>query len=96
MLFDWDEANRRHIADHDVTPDEAEYVIVNNPRDIELQATDSEDRLVQVGSNSKGRVLVVVTTVRGPMIRVVTAYDATRSQRIAYERWRGESHGTET
>jgi uncharacterized DUF497 family protein len=96
MLFDWDEANRRHIAEHDVSPDEAEHVVGNNPWDIELQATGSEDRFVQVGSTSRGRVLVVVSTVRGPMIRVVTAYDAPRSQRIAYERWRGQSHGTET
>jgi hypothetical protein len=28
--FDWDVANREHIALHHVTPDEAEQVIMNN------------------------------------------------------------------
>ena len=31
VLFDWDRANIDHIAEHDVTPDEAEEVILGDP-----------------------------------------------------------------
>ena len=31
LIFDWDAANLGHIAKHDVTPEEAEQVILGNP-----------------------------------------------------------------
>jgi uncharacterized DUF497 family protein len=96
MLFDWDEANRQHISEHSVSPQEVEYVVANNPWDVEVQVAESEERFVQIGATSRGRVLAVVSTVRGPLVRVITAYDAPRRQRIAYERWRQESYGTKT
>ena len=30
-LFDWDDANIRHIAEHDVNPEEAEEVVLGDP-----------------------------------------------------------------
>ena len=33
MQFDWKEANIAHIARHDVTPEEAEQVVENDPID---------------------------------------------------------------
>ena len=30
-LFDWDNANVGHIAEHDVTPEEAEEVLLGDP-----------------------------------------------------------------
>jgi len=95
MLFDWDDANRQHISEHGVGTEEAEDVIDNDPWDIELQVLEGEERFVQIGDTGSGRILVVVSTVRGPLIRVVTAYDAPRRQRLAYERWRVERYGTE-
>jgi uncharacterized DUF497 family protein len=88
MAFDWDDANREHIAEHGVTTDEAEYVVLNDPLDLDLQVVDSEERFVQVGATAQGRVLRVVTTMRGAIVRVVTAYDAPRRDRLAYEYWR--------
>ena len=96
MLFDWDDANRQHISEHSVSPEEAEYVIANDPWDIEVQVTPDEERFIQLGATGRGRILTVVSTVRGSMVRVVTAFDASRRQRIAFERWRLEAHGTET
>ena len=95
MLFDWDEANRQHISEHGVSSDEAEYVVANDPWDVSLQIVDGEERFLQVGATNRGRVLVVISTVRGPLIRVVTAYDPSRRQRVMYERWRGENYGAE-
>jgi uncharacterized protein len=95
--FDWDAANYEHIAEHDVSPREAEYVVLHDPLDLEVQVREREERFVQVGATPKGRILVVVSTVRGDLVRVVTAFDAPRRYRLAYERWRGgrgESYGT--
>jgi hypothetical protein len=36
-MFDWDEANLRHVAEHDVEPFEAEEVVINDPLDLEEQ-----------------------------------------------------------
>jgi uncharacterized DUF497 family protein len=60
MLFDWDEANRRHISEHLVSPEEAEQAVASNPWDVEVQVTEGEERFVQVGATGRGRVLVVV------------------------------------
>jgi len=44
-MFEWNHANRNHLASHGVTASEAEEVIRNNPVDIELQLRNwrSED-----------------------------------------------------
>jgi uncharacterized DUF497 family protein len=83
-LFDWDDANRTHIARHRVTPAEAEQVIHNNPIDLTVQGCDGEDRILQVGATDKGRVLLVVTTWRNDKIRVVTAHPAPKKLRLLY------------
>lgn len=64
-MFDWDDANRKHVADQGVTPSEAEEIIANDPLDLELQLINGEERLLQIGETNALRVLVVVTTWRG-------------------------------
>jgi uncharacterized DUF497 family protein len=83
-VFDWDEENRKHIVKHRVTPAEAEQVVLNDPIDLTLQVSDGEERIVQVGATNKGRILIVVTTWREGMIRVITAYPAPRQLREFY------------
>jgi uncharacterized DUF497 family protein len=74
--FEWDEDNLRHIAEHNVSPEEAEHVLLNNPVELEYQNTYGEERFQEVGVTASGRFLIVLSTVRGPRLRVVTAYDA--------------------
>jgi uncharacterized protein len=74
--FDWDEANIRHIALHDVTPEEAEQVVANNPVEVLEQIVAHERRYLQVGVTNEFRYLALVTTWRGDRLRVVTAYSA--------------------
>jgi uncharacterized DUF497 family protein len=93
--FDWDDANIQHIAEHDVGTDEVEYVITHDPLDVEIQVRESEERFVQVGATAAGRILLVISIERRDRVRVVTAFDAGRRHRLMYERWRGESYGTE-
>jgi len=84
MPFDWDEANVAHIAEHDVTPLEAEEVVTNHPLDLGYVSRNGEMRLRQAGETSAGRVLAIITTVRNGLTRVVTAYPASRSLRATY------------
>ena len=84
MQFDWDNGNIDHIALHDVTPEEAEQVIENDPIDAGAVLRNGEMRTVNLGETDAGRVLVVVVTERGGMCRVVTARPADRKERAFY------------
>ena len=85
--FDWDSANRKHLARHRVSLEEAEEAV----RDPELRFMESEEvggeeRVRMVGMTVAGRILTVVFTFRAERIRVVTAFDADRTaQRIYLE-----------
>ena len=93
MDFDWDEANRGHIAQHGIKPREAEQVIANRPLDTKVQLRGGEERYLQVGETDTGRILVVVTTWRGPKVRVVTAFAANQRMRSFYEKHKAQSLG---
>lgn len=85
--FDCDAENIGHIARHSVTTEDAEYLLTHSTLDLGMQdwPTD-EDRFAEVGTTSRGRILVVVTTWRRAKIRVVTAYDPPREIAAAYLR----------
>jgi uncharacterized DUF497 family protein len=84
MVFDWDVANTAHIAEHGISPSEAEEVIANNPLDLDYAVRNGEARLRQVGETSAARILAVITVLRSGLTRVVTAYPASRSLRATY------------
>lgn len=63
-----------HIARHRVQPVEAEQVILNDPVDLGIEIVEGEERFVNLGATSQGRILLVVTTWREDRIRVVTAF----------------------
>jgi uncharacterized DUF497 family protein len=85
LKFNWDEGNIGHIAQHGISPEEAEQVVRNRPFDLETQIRNGEDRVSQLGATVDGRVLVVVTTSRRGRIRVVTAWPAKERLRQFYE-----------
>jgi uncharacterized DUF497 family protein len=83
-LFDWDDANIGHIAEHDVTPEEAEETILGNPLDIGIEVVDGEERSYHVGETNDGRILWIVITFRGERMRVVTAFEPDKKWKIFY------------
>jgi uncharacterized DUF497 family protein len=83
-LFDWDDANILHLAEHDVTPEEAEDVLLGDPFDIGLDVVDGEERSSHVGETNEGRILLVVMTFRGNRMRVVTAFEPDKQWKIFY------------
>jgi uncharacterized protein len=87
LVFEWDEANLGHIARHDVTPEEAEQVVLRDPLDIEMQIEEpgnDEERLLQLGETAKGRILQLLTTWRGGKVRVISAWDAPNQLKTYY------------
>ncbi len=62
VQFDWDNANREHIARHNVATTEAEEVLLNDPFDLGLQDSEGEVRLVELGQTRHGRILMMIST----------------------------------
>lgn len=87
--FDWDEANVSHIARHGVSPVEAEQVIRGCSLQVSSEEREGEDRQLQLGETSSGRLLLVVWTWRRKRIRVVTAFPPNRKWRDWWvDNWR--------
>jgi len=87
--FDWDEANKAHVATHDVTPAEVEEVYRNDPMDLDFPIVGGEKRYTILGHTNRLRILVVALTVRDGAIRPVTAFDASRRMAKDYLTSRG-------
>lgn len=87
MLFEWDPVKcRTNLAKHRV--DFADAVAVfEDPLAISIPdlGVGSESRLVALGQDAFGRILVVCYTERGATIRIISARVATRLERRAYE-----------
>jgi len=95
MEFLWDSGNIDHIALHDVTPEEAEQVIENEPLEIGKVERNGELRIVHVGETDAGRVLLVAITYRDEQVRVVTAYPASRKFRKFYDQEKARTNDTD-
>ncbi len=83
------QANVDHIARHHVTPQEAEETIRNEPFDVNYEVIDGEERWTVLGHTHAVRVLILVWTMRGDAIRVITAREASPKATAAYLRARG-------
>jgi uncharacterized DUF497 family protein len=87
--FQWDAGNDRKSAEkHGVTRGEAEQVFFNDPL---LVAADErhrqrEERFHALGRTDDDRVLHITFAVReeGRLIRVISARDASRKERLRY------------
>jgi len=92
-LFDWDSANVAHIAEHDVTPEEVEEAILGDPLDTGFNSEEgAEQRWSYLAETSQGRILRVLITMRGWRMRVVTAFDPPRHQKLLYLEMKAGQH----
>jgi uncharacterized DUF497 family protein len=85
--FDWDpvkaEANRRK---HGITFEHAKEMLDRN-RSYERPDVDhsvDEDRNRTIGYTSEGQVIVVITSISGPVPRIISARRATKRERNEY------------
>jgi uncharacterized DUF497 family protein len=88
--FDWDSGNARKNEKHGVSQSEAEQaffddrlMMVPNPRH-----SEAEPRFHALGATIEGRRLHIVFTLRSnaTLIRVISARDMHRKERLIYER----------
>ncbi len=84
MAFDWDAANRNHIARHGISTEECEQAYTNGPLVIEHQMQDGEKRRLCLGETQAGRLLTFVATERSGKIRFITAHPIHKKQREFY------------
>ena len=87
--FDWDAGNQKKSLDkHAVTCDEAEQVFVNAPLKVLFDSahSDAEPRFHAFGRTNDGRHLTVAFTVRGHLIRIISARAMHRKERNYYEK----------
>ena len=84
--FDPDKAAANPINHAGVTFDEAKYVLLD-PYALTREDADAagEARFISLGMGGKGRILVIVWTLRGNNPRIISAWKANRPQRRRYE-----------
>jgi uncharacterized DUF497 family protein len=85
--FQWDAANSGKIWErHQVAPTECEEVFFNHPLVVgeDEKHSTAEERLYALGQTDAARLLFVVFTIRGRLIRMISARDMTRKERVAY------------
>lgn len=80
--FEWDDANRAHIARHNVEPDEAEEAFMGQ----RLIFRSREGSYVLFGQSAAGRYLIVAFALKAGIARVITARDMTAAEKKRYRR----------
>jgi uncharacterized DUF497 family protein len=86
--FDWDEGNaEKNWLRHRVARSECEQVFFNQPFIVlkDERHSGSEPRLYGLGETDTGRRLFVVFTLRGNLIRVISARDMGKAERKVYD-----------
>ena len=86
MAYQWNrEKAATNLRKHGIDFADAVSVFVD---DLAITITDDrfdEERFVTIGMDAMGRVLVVVFTLRDDEIRLISARQATRTERRQYE-----------
>ncbi len=88
--FDWDEDNAgKNWERHRVTPEEAEDVFFHDPFVMRSDPAHSkrERRYWALGKTAHDRGLFVAFTIRGKLIRVISARDMSRREMEDYGRY---------
>ncbi|HEX5317280.1 MAG TPA: BrnT family toxin, partial [Candidatus Kapabacteria bacterium] len=72
---------------HQVRPSECEEVFANLPFGgrPDIKHSSSEERHFAFGRTNEGRLLTVIYTIRGKLVRVVNAWPMSRKERRNYD-----------
>ena len=81
--LNWDTLNIKHIARHNVIPDEVQAVCDTNP----VERKGHKNRLFLIGATIRGRILTVILnpTEQEGIYRPITAYDASKTSIRVYQ-----------
>ena len=86
--FDWDKANiGKNWQKHKVSPFECEEAFFNEPFYVfeDNKHSEKETRFYALGKTAGGRLLFIVFTKRGRLIRVISARNMSRKEREVYK-----------
>lgn len=92
--FEWDSGDADKLRErHGVLPAEAEQVLLRRPWVLAPDSTHSaaESRWYALGETAAGRRLMVVFTVRGQRVRVISARPMSRRERVIYGQTQDEA-----
>jgi uncharacterized DUF497 family protein len=88
LTFEWDAKKARlNLAKHGVSFEEAATAF-GDDRSVTIPDplhSLTEERFVTIGASDKGKILVVVATERGDILRLISARPAGRRERKQYE-----------
>lgn len=87
--FEWDAGNvEKNWELHRVAPAECEQPFFNRPVVVapDVKHSAHEARFALLGLTSAGRHLTIVLTIRGTLVRVISARNMSRRERRVYER----------
>lgn len=86
MVYQWNpDKAAANLRKHGIEFADAVFVFSD---DLAITVSDErfdEERFVTIGTDAVGRVLVVIYTLRGNEIRIISARKATRQERHQYE-----------
>ncbi len=88
VRFEWDESKALlNERKHGVSFDEAVTVFADplSLTVVDGAHSDEEDRFVDIGESTDGRLLVVVYSEHNETIRIISCRSATRAERRTYE-----------
>jgi len=89
LKFEWDTRKARlNFAKHAVSFEEAATVF-GDERSVTIPDPAhslTEERFVTIGASDNGKILVVVATERGDILRLISARPANRRERKQYEK----------
>jgi uncharacterized DUF497 family protein len=86
MGFEWDEKKAAiNIKKHAIDFADAVTIFDDSYAVTVIDPDHSEERFVTIGTDALGRVLVVVYTWRGNVIRLISARKSTKYERKKYE-----------
>ena len=89
--FQWDHGNNlKSWLKHHVSEGEAEQVFFNEPLLLleDERHSRQEKRYLALGYTDHARLLLIVFTVRKDLIRVISARDANKKEKNAYEKFK--------
>ncbi|MDQ7839258.1 MAG: BrnT family toxin [Thermodesulfobacteriota bacterium] len=82
--FEWDDKNVEHIALHNVLPEEAEEIFIDEP----LYSKTSEGKYLALGQTLDGRYLFVVFVFKDLYtVRPITARNMNLREVRGYRKW---------
>jgi len=87
--FQWDEGNiNKNLDKHHIENWECEQIYFNEPLIIldDLKHSYVEIRWAAFGKTDAGRMLMVIFTKRGSLVRVISARDMKKKERVFYEK----------